>query len=52
MSEARIKSKDGIKISITCILILSSIVLMVILALFFSVSYFVSNLGIEMLTGG
>ncbi len=50
MSEARIKQKDGAKITIASILIILSIIFMIILALFFSLSYFVSTLGIESLT--
>ena len=50
MSEAKIKQRDGTKITIASILITLCIIFMIILASFFSLSYFVSTLGIESLT--
>lgn len=52
MSEARIKQRDGAKITIATILIILCIIFMIILIIFLSFTYFTSILGIEELTGG
>ena len=52
MSEARIKQRDGVKITLATLLIILCIIFMIILIVFFSLTYFTSILSIEGLTGG
>jgi len=52
MSEARIKQRDGVKITLATLLIIICITFMIILIVFLSLTYFTSILSIEGLTGG
>ena len=52
MSEARIKQRDGVKITLATLLIILCIIFMIILIVFLSLTYFTSILSIEGLTGG
>jgi len=45
MSEARIRPRDGVKVTIACIFVIFCILCMLILAMFFGIAYFISSLG-------
>jgi hypothetical protein len=45
MSEARMRPRDGVKVTIACIFIIFCILCMSILAMFFGIAYFISSLG-------